>query len=64
VLAGVATIGGGALAVAGVVVAAPVIVVVGAVVAIAGIGVYVYQMECKYGGGSSIWDWGQCGVFG
>ncbi|HEY2638801.1 MAG TPA: RHS repeat-associated core domain-containing protein [Streptosporangiaceae bacterium] len=64
VLAGVATVGGAALAVVGVVVASPVIVVVGAIVAIAGVGIWVYQTECKYGGAGSIWDWGQCGVFG
>ena len=64
VLAGVATIGGAALAVTGLFVACPVIVVVGAITAIAGVGIYVYQTECKYGGAGSIWDWGQCGVFG
>ncbi len=64
VLAGVATIGGAALAVTGLFVASPVIVVVGAITAIAGVGIYVYQTECKYGGAGSIWDWGQCGVFG
>jgi RHS repeat-associated protein len=65
VLAGVLTFGGAVLAVAGVVVSAPVVAVVGAVVAIAGLGIYVYQEECKYGGSpGSIWNWGQCGVFG
>ena len=65
VLGGVATVAGGALAVAGVVVTSPVLIVGGAVIGIAGVGIWVYQTECKYGGEGSIWVMpGQCGLFG
>jgi len=66
VLAGVATVGGAVLAVAGVVVTSPVLIVVGAVVAVAGVGIWVYQTECKYGNyPGSMWVMpGQCAVFG
>jgi RHS repeat-associated protein len=66
VVAGVLTVGGAVLAVAGLVVTSPVLIVVGAVVAIAGVGVWVYQTECKYGNyPGSMWVMpGQCQVFG
>jgi RHS repeat-associated protein len=65
IAAGVLTAAGTAGAVVGVAVSLPVLTVVGAVVAVAGLGVYIYQMECKYGGAGSMWTMpGQCTVFG
>lgn len=64
IASGVLTVAGTAIGVAGLVSSAPVLVVAGAVIGIAALGVYVYQMECSYGGSGSVWTIpGQCTVF-
>ncbi|HEV3379585.1 MAG TPA: RHS repeat-associated core domain-containing protein, partial [Trebonia sp.] len=62
--AGVVTVAGTVLGVAAVVVDIPVITVAAAVIGVAALGIYVYQMECSYGGAGSMWTIpGQCTVF-
>jgi RHS repeat-associated protein len=58
------TVVGAAIGVVGVVVTSPILIIGGAILGVAALGIATYQMECTYGGESSIWTIpGQCTVF-
>jgi RHS repeat-associated protein len=54
VVGGVLAVAGAAIGAAGLVSSSPVLIVVGAVIGIAALGLYIYQMECKYIGSGSM----------